>query len=148
MIAQARAAALGHGATGAEMAAAGVAAEAATPFVLGGFTAAAMAIAFALSGIALLLTVVRLVRGPTLADRVVALDLVTMIIVVLLTLFAMAVDNGAYLDAAIALGLVAFLATVAFARYLERLPRTRHGTSAERLANYRSIDNRVEDPGA
>lgn len=148
MIASTHAATVSHGLPEAAQMAGVEAAAAASPFVLTGMTAGAMTIAFVLSGIALLLTIVRLVQGPTLADRVVALDLVTMIIVVLLTLFAMAIDDGAYLDAAIALGLVAFLATVAFARYLERLPRTRHGTTAERLANYRSIDNQVEDPGA
>ena len=50
--------------------------------------------------------------------------MVTMILVVTLTLFALAVDNGAYLDAAIALALVGFLATVAFARYIERADRS------------------------
>lgn len=94
------------------------------PTELTGFTGAAMAIAFSLTGVSLLFAFVRLVLGPTLADRVVALDLVTMIIVVLLTLFGMAVGDSAYLDAAIALGLVAFLATVAFARFIERLPRS------------------------
>jgi multisubunit Na+/H+ antiporter MnhF subunit len=79
--------------------------------------------ALAMSVAALFVSFVRLVLGPTLADRVVALDLVTMILVVLLTLFALSVDNGHYLDAAIALALVGFLATVAFARYIERAER-------------------------
>jgi multisubunit Na+/H+ antiporter MnhF subunit len=87
---------------------------------LGGPLGLAVAAALAVSGVSLLLGFWRLALGPTLADRVVALDLVTMILVVILTLFALAVEKGAYLDAAIALALVAFLATVAFARYLER----------------------------
>jgi multicomponent Na+:H+ antiporter subunit F len=143
MIAGAQAAETAHGAASH---AAAASAEAMGPFVLSGYTQAAMGIAFILSSVALLLAVVRLVRGPTLADRVVALDLVTMIIVVLLTLFAIAVDDSAYLDAAIALGLVAFLATVAFARYLERLPRARHADTGEKLVTYRSIDNTVVEP--
>jgi multicomponent Na+:H+ antiporter subunit F len=61
----------------------------------------------------------RVARGPTLADRVVALDYVSMLLVALLTLMALAARRDAYLDAALALALVAFLATVAFARFLE-----------------------------
>jgi multicomponent Na+:H+ antiporter subunit F len=63
----------------------------------------------------------RLVKGPTLADRVVALDFVTMLLVAFLTLFALASRRDAFLDAALALALVAFLATVAFARYIEAI---------------------------
>jgi multicomponent Na+:H+ antiporter subunit F len=73
--------------------------------------------------LALIFAVVRLVRGPTMADRVVALDLVSMLVVAFLTLFALAVQRDAFLDAALALALVAFLATVAFARFIERARR-------------------------
>lgn len=69
---------------------------------------------------ALVLSTVRLIRGPTLPDRVVALDLLTMLLVAFLALFALATGVGAYLDAAVALALVAFLATVAFARFIDR----------------------------
>jgi multicomponent Na+:H+ antiporter subunit F len=112
---------------------------------LTGFTAYGMGVAITLVGVSLLLTFVRLVKGPTLADRVVALDLVTMILVVILTLFGMSIDDSAYIDAAIALGLVAFLATVAFARYIERLPRVAAGEKPEPIEDYSSIDNRVEE---
>ena len=68
---------------------------------------------------ALFCAFIRLLRGPTLADRVVALDFVTMLLVAFLTLFALAARRDAFLDAALALALVAFLATVAFARFIE-----------------------------
>ena len=68
----------------------------------------------------------RLARGPTRADRVVALDFVTMLLVAFLTLLALAARRDAFLDAAIALALVAFLATVAFARYVAAV-RSREG---------------------
>lgn len=113
------------------------------PTALTGFTAWSMTAAFWMTGIALLIAFLRLLRGPTLADRVVAIDLITMIVVLLLTLFGMAVDDGAYLDAAIALGLVAFLATVAFARYIERLPRTEVGGLPDPINEY-TIDTRIE----
>ncbi|MEO1092784.1 MAG: monovalent cation/H+ antiporter complex subunit F [Pseudomonadota bacterium] len=72
---------------------------------------------------ALILTTVRLMRGPTLPDRVVALDLISMLLVAFLAIFALASDESAYLDAAVALALVAFLATVAMARFIDRSPQ-------------------------
>jgi multicomponent Na+:H+ antiporter subunit F len=62
----------------------------------------------------------RLVTGPSLADRVVALDLITMLLVAFLVVFTLASGMRAYIYAAIALALIGFLATVAFARYIER----------------------------
>ncbi len=70
--------------------------------------------------LAIALVFVRLVRGPTLPDRVVALDTIAIIAVAFLAVFAIASGRPAYLDAAITLALVAFLATLAFARYTER----------------------------
>jgi multicomponent Na+:H+ antiporter subunit F len=63
---------------------------------------------------------IRLVRGPSLPDRVVALDLITIVTVAVVGLFAIASDKAAFLDVAIGLALVAFLATVAFAWYADR----------------------------
>ncbi|MEO8683864.1 MAG: cation:proton antiporter [Devosia sp.] len=75
-------------------------------------------IALCLLSAALLLSVVRIVIGPTLGDRVLALDLLT--IEALGFVGALAVRTGfmIYLDIAIALGLLGFLATIAFARYM------------------------------
>lgn len=71
-----------------------------------------------LAGIAL--AAIRLVRGPSLPDRVIALDLITILAVAFCALFAIASSQAAFLDVAIALALVAFLATVALARFAER----------------------------
>ncbi len=70
--------------------------------------------------LALLAAAFRIVIGPTLADRVVALDFVSMIVVVFLVVFKLLSGVDAYMYAAIALALIAFLATVAFAHYIER----------------------------
>ncbi len=80
----------------------------------------AVEVAFLLIMAAAVLAFVRLVRGPSLPDRVVALDLITILAVAFSALFAIAADEPAFLDVAIALALVAFLATVAFARFAER----------------------------
>jgi multicomponent Na+:H+ antiporter subunit F len=66
------------------------------------------------------LTVFRLLRGPTLADRVVALDMMALLGITFIGLFSISTGEAAYLDVAIALALIGFLATVAFARYIYR----------------------------
>jgi multicomponent Na+:H+ antiporter subunit F len=62
----------------------------------------------------------RLWTGPTLADRVVALDLVSMLLVVFLVIFTKLSGVEAYIYVAIGLALIAFLGTVAFAHYIDR----------------------------
>jgi multicomponent Na+:H+ antiporter subunit F len=84
-----------------------------TPAVVGGFAALAMC------GIAVLLAVVRLVKGPRTADRVVALDLLSAVAVGIIAAWAVAADDPVYLDVALLVALVAFLGTVAFATYAE-----------------------------
>ncbi len=77
-------------------------------------------VALPMLSIAIVLTFIRLVRGPTLPDRVVALDLLTLIGVGLAVVYAMAYDQQRLLDLAIVLALIAFPGTIAFARYLEK----------------------------
>lgn len=80
-------------------------------------------LALAVVGLAMFLTFVRLVRGPTLPDRVVALDLMAVLTVGMIAAYEIAMDQPILLDTATVLALVAFLGTVAFARYLERRGR-------------------------
>jgi multicomponent Na+:H+ antiporter subunit F len=77
-------------------------------------------IAFAALTVALFLAFLRLARGPSLPDRVVALDTLTVIVAGILAVGTIDTGRAVFLDAAIVLALVSFLATVAFARYLER----------------------------
>jgi multicomponent Na+:H+ antiporter subunit F len=74
-------------------------------------------------GVPLLFGFVRLVRGPSLPDRVVALDFMTAVAVAASGVWAMATDNPVFLDVAMVLALITFVGTVAFARYLERRGR-------------------------
>lgn len=68
------------------------------------------------------LTFIRLVRGPQAVDRVVSLDLIAIMIVAFLGAYAVHEKDTSFLDVAIAYALIAFLGTVALARYLMRLP--------------------------
>jgi multicomponent Na+:H+ antiporter subunit F len=70
--------------------------------------------------IGLAVAFVRLALGPSLADRVVALDMMTVTIISFCGVYAVFTDEPSFLDVAIVLALVGFLATVALARYAER----------------------------
>jgi multicomponent Na+:H+ antiporter subunit F len=72
-------------------------------------------------GLAAVLTFIRLVRGPTLPDRVVALDLMGVLIVCTLVVVAASTGEGAFLDVALVIALISFVGTVAYARYVERV---------------------------
>lgn len=76
-------------------------------------------------GLSLLATAFRVLRGPTLADRVLALDMMTAIAIGFMAVFAIVTGHGLYVDIAIALGLAGFLATVAFARFILTRPDRR-----------------------
>lgn len=91
-------------------------------FPLSQVTEVAAAIALGLTVIGVIAGCIRLVLGPSLADRVVSLDLVTILLIAIAAILALTTGEAAYLDLGLALALVGFLATVAFARYAERRP--------------------------
>ncbi len=71
-------------------------------------------------GVALVLTLLRIAIGPSAPDRVVALDLLATVVIGMIAAYAIATDQPVYIAVAIALALISFLGTVAFARYVER----------------------------
>ena len=62
----------------------------------------------------------RLLKGPTLPDRVIALDMMVVQVVAFMAYYSILVAESAFLDVGIALALVGFLGTTAFARYVEK----------------------------
>ena len=70
-------------------------------------------------GLALLIAVVRLLKGPTLPDRIVAMDLVGVLVVGLIVVLAASTRVEATLDAALVIALVGFVGTIAYATYVE-----------------------------
>ena len=90
--------------------------------------------------LALVLTFARLLRGPSLPDRVIALDIMAMLGIGVVATYAVYTGQPALLDVAILLALLVFLGTVDFAYYIERrgksqgaLQRTHRKTSASPL---------------
>ncbi len=73
-----------------------------------------------LLSIAIALPVIRLVRGPSLPDRVVALDVMGTAVIAIFATYALINNQPAFLDAALVVGLIGFIGTIAFAYYTER----------------------------
>jgi len=74
---------------------------------------------FSLVALGIIFSIVRMVLGKTLFDRVLGIDVINIIITGLLVVIAGILDNPLYLDIAIVFAILAFLETVVFARYLE-----------------------------
>jgi multicomponent Na+:H+ antiporter subunit F len=89
-----------------------------------GATGTITTFALAMLLIAMLLAVGRLLRGPTVPDRVIALDVIATITVSFMAVFAFKFDEPMFVDIAIVVAMIAFLGTVALAQYLTREART------------------------
>jgi len=66
------------------------------------------------------LVLYRFILGPTLSDRVVAFDIMGIISVSLLVVLALYFERALYLDIAIVLGLIGFLGSTIFGRFIEK----------------------------
>jgi multicomponent Na+:H+ antiporter subunit F len=83
----------------------------------------AFVVALTMLAVAAGLTFIRVFKGPTLPDRVIALDLIGVLMVCLLVVTAGATAQQAFLDVAMVVALISFVGTVAYARYIERSQR-------------------------
>ena len=79
--------------------------------------------ALAMLLVSMALVLWRMARGPTAADRVIALELLSMLVVAFLVTVSIYAQETSYLDVAIAYACIAFLGTVALARYITRTSR-------------------------
>jgi multicomponent K+:H+ antiporter subunit F len=84
------------------------------------FLSAAVAAALAMLAAALALNVWRLVRGPSAADRIAALDTAYINTVALLVLLGIARDSALYFEAALLIALLGFVGTVALCKFVLR----------------------------
>lgn len=81
---------------------------------------AAIEIGFVLIGVALALTLYRLLRGPDTTDRILALDTLGIDAIALLVLFGINDASTAYFEVALLLALLGFVGTVALCKFLLR----------------------------
>jgi len=77
-------------------------------------------ICLVLLGIAVLLTVARLIRGPSVADRILALDTLSIKAIALIVLFGIWKGSGLYFEAALLIAVMGFVSTVALCKFLLR----------------------------
>ncbi|MBA2329327.1 MAG: cation:proton antiporter [Bacteroidota bacterium] len=70
--------------------------------------------------LSVMLVFVRFIKGPSIVDRVIALDLLITIGIAIIAVYSIITNQSTFLDIAMILALIAFLGTVAFSYYLEK----------------------------
>ena len=85
-------------------------------------TSMALYVVLPVLSVAVMLALVRLIRGPKMPDRVVALDLMVTLGMGIIAVYSIATGQSVFLDVATVLALISFLGTTAFAYYLQRRP--------------------------
>ena len=71
-------------------------------------------------GLAMLLTLYRFIKGPSVSDRVVSFDILTISSLALISILALNFGRDIYMDVALVYGLLSFLGVIIVARYLEK----------------------------
>lgn len=74
-------------------------------------------------GISVILVFIRFIKGPSLADRVIALDMLILISICIIAVYSIIYQQSTFLDIAMLFALIAFLSTTAYAFYLEKRER-------------------------
>lgn len=72
-----------------------------------------------LLSISLVAALYRVIRGPTLHDRILALDTMGYIVIGIIAVLSIALGSHAYLEAILLIGILAFLSTIALSKYME-----------------------------
>jgi len=80
----------------------------------------AIDVAFALLGLSLALTLVRVMRGPDVTDRILALDTLYVNSATMLVLYGLQLGTGRYYEAALLIAMLGFITTVVMSKFLTR----------------------------
>ncbi|MCA0756351.1 Na(+)/H(+) antiporter subunit F1 [Paenibacillus sp. N4] len=62
----------------------------------------------------------RLLKGPSIADRIAALDTIGVLLLSMVAIICMVLQTNVYFDIILVIGILTFIGTTAFARYIER----------------------------
>ncbi|TLS53553.1 Na(+)/H(+) antiporter subunit F1 [Paenibacillus antri] len=81
---------------------------------------AALPIALAIISLSVLGAIYRVLRGPSMPDRVIALDMIGIQLLSIVAIVSVMLRSESYSDIILLIGIVAFLGTVAFSKYIER----------------------------
>nr|CAB07907.1 unknown [Bacillus subtilis subsp. subtilis str. 168] len=77
-------------------------------------------IALGIMGVSTFLYVIRVIKGPTVPDRVVALDAIGINLIAITALVSILLKTSAFLDIILLLGILSFIGTIAFSKFLEK----------------------------
>lgn len=77
-------------------------------------------IALVLIGIAIVITLIRIIIGPSLPDRILSLDIVGVQIVSVLAIISIILKTDAFLGVLLILAILSFIGTIAFTKFIER----------------------------
>ncbi|KUF35587.1 MULTISPECIES: Na(+)/H(+) antiporter subunit F1 [Lysinibacillus] len=86
-------------------------------------------LALAFFSISIALSLYRVIRGPSMPDRAIALDTIGVNLLSAIAIVSIILKTKAYLEAILILGILAFIGTIAFTKYIER------GVIVERKSN-------------
>jgi multicomponent Na+:H+ antiporter subunit F len=77
-------------------------------------------IALLLCSLSMLGLIYRVIKGPTVPDRVIALDAIGINLLAITALISIVLKSPAFLEIILLIGILAFIGTIAFAKYLEK----------------------------
>ena len=76
--------------------------------------------ALILFGVAIVITFIRILLGPTFPDRVIAMDVIGVNLISAMAIISVIFQTKAFLDVILVLAILAFISTVSFAKFVER----------------------------
>jgi len=79
-----------------------------------------LTISLILFGVAIAITLVRILLGPSFSDRVIAMDVIGVNLLSAMAILSILYETKAFLDVILILGILAFISTIAFSRFMER----------------------------
>lgn len=79
-----------------------------------------LTIALILFGVAIAITFIRIIIGPTFPDRVIAMDVVGVNLISCIAIISILFNTRAFFDVILVLGILSFISTISYARFLER----------------------------
>ncbi|MCM3758839.1 Na(+)/H(+) antiporter subunit F1 [Sporosarcina aquimarina] len=79
-----------------------------------------LGISVVLFAITIAIAVLRLIIGPSMPDRVIAMDVVGVNLIAMIGVVSVVYGTKAYLEVILILGILSFISTIAFSKYIER----------------------------
>jgi multicomponent Na+:H+ antiporter subunit F len=76
-------------------------------------------LSLSLLSLSVMVSIYRLIRGPSMADRVLALDAISYHIIGIVTVLTVMMDTQAYLEIVLLIGIIAFLGTIALSKFVD-----------------------------